>query len=448
MDSLPTEVLRNICSCLMRHDAKNFRLVCKAYSAIGAQFALPTNLFAYMTNQDLERLVECSKSEHLARSLLSLEYAPITLASPAVSKQVFKETAKWFYEDGWPRPAGGYSRYKTLITEQESIVTERKDYQSFRSALPHFSQLRHLTVHCGTYWALQWLGGHSEEMLQEFRYDQALINPQAGIRHLETLLLALSDTQVCPESLKINHINWHFFNRVDAQCRTLFQPAANVKHLRFSIDGKAVYGNEDVASCSNLMRTGVLRDYLSILTNLRHLAIKFDYSEACDSSFERALGYDSRLVVPLTKMIPSEPACAHLTSLSLGAIVCERQDMMQVLLGHKETLRELCLQDIFLGSTSWIPLLDAMRKELLLTRPYIRWTIAGRWEGGDRDGQSQLWHLHPHIPVFVARAIGDEGAVEHEDENLQNLVNRYILDGGRAYPEMANPLTENNASRR
>lgn len=46
-----------------------------------------------------------------------------------------------------------------------------------------------------------------------------------------------------------------------------------------------------------------------------------------------------------------------LQELGIGGLACERQELMQLLRLHKDTLRHLCLSGVHLQTTSWRRLL-------------------------------------------------------------------------------------------
>ncbi|KAI1768468.1 hypothetical protein GGR53DRAFT_410399 [Hypoxylon sp. FL1150] len=446
MNSLPREVLRNICSCLDRDDVRKFRLVCEAFSAVGADFIRPTRLLMFMSNYDFEKLVGLSASKHLVRGLVSLGYAPITLRSPGEAEAEY--TTSFFQSDYWVIPAGGYSRYKALIDEQDRILKEDKDFQWFLSVLPLFPRLRDFTLYCGNYRTLM-RGGLYRYQLdpQHFRCPDKFIDIYAPSHRVGVVLRALSGANL--ETLEIDHVDWRFFHQGDAQLHTLFQPIANLRNLTLIIDDEFESENQDLNCCGDLLRTGALRKCLSTLTALRSLTIKID---SAANTFDRGLWhYDSSLNAPLPQIFPSGPAWTSLTSLTLSNIVCSRQDMMEVLLQHKETLRELHLEDIYLWRTSWIPLLDSIRQELYLTRPRVSGFIAGRFEGGAKDGEWQFWRL---LPIFILPPFNGRSEENSEwygwrlVQDLGGLVNKYILEGGRAHPEMLTcPLTTENSGR-
>ncbi|KAI4861197.1 hypothetical protein F4820DRAFT_74657 [Hypoxylon rubiginosum] len=441
MGPLTIELVRQICSYMGEHDVTNFRLVCKAYSNVGAEYIRPANLFMFMTNNYFEKLVTLSSSNQLARGLTSLEYAPITLYPLIYDETDYERfTIGAYDDDDFRPPPGGYHRYSTLLDEQDSIMKEDKDYQLFLSALPRFPRLRDFTLYCGDIWTVIDMKGIMDEC-NEFRYSTDLINLDAGSRHFGALLRALSDAKVHLETLTVVHIGWQFFDQ-DTQLHTIFQPIANLKSLDLTIDPRSDYDRN--TNCREFMRTGPLRKCLPTITKLHSLNISFDSVDSTNYNPEAEDGQRLRYA-PLDQVLPSGFTWTHLTSLSLYNIDSERQELLGFLLQHKETLRELSLQNIYLRSTSWIPLLDAMRRELFLTRPHFYCALVGHFEGGSEDGELQYWPMiYFDFPPF---GVAEEDWVPKED--LCKLTERYILEGGRAYPEMKTcPLTSDNCGRR
>ncbi|XXH01484.1 hypothetical protein Hte_007844 [Hypoxylon texense] len=153
-------------------------------------------MFMFMTDDYFGRLVTLSSLEQLARGLTSLEYAPITIAHPIYDKVDYEDLVFIAHGDEWPPPPGGYLRYRTLAKEQKSIMEENKDYQWFLSALPLFPRLRDFKLHCGDVSSVLMLTlTDNEEKCAEFDYDNDLIDIDAGSRHFDALLRALSDAK-------------------------------------------------------------------------------------------------------------------------------------------------------------------------------------------------------------------------------------------------------------
>ncbi|KAK3060057.1 hypothetical protein LTS18_009441, partial [Coniosporium uncinatum] len=72
MDQLPVELIHRICAYLEQtSDICNFRLVDKAFSAVGAEYLLPEAYF-FVHQDSYNHLLEIARHPHIRRSVTSL----------------------------------------------------------------------------------------------------------------------------------------------------------------------------------------------------------------------------------------------------------------------------------------------------------------------------------------------------------------------------------------
>ncbi|OTA95216.1 hypothetical protein M434DRAFT_220414 [Hypoxylon sp. CO27-5] len=418
MNKFPTETLSSICSFLSKTDMQRFRLVCRRFSEVGAEY-VRSSMSIFMIKKDLSKLYSFSTNTRLARGLRELEYTTVTMLPPSELHR---------------RIPARYRQYKSLAQEQDDILTTHYDYMCFLSTFPRFPRLREITLYMDHRW---WY--HLDDLSKKYKDCRGrfpigtLLTARAGSHHLQMLFSVLAETRLKINFLTINGLDWHFFDQNDTKLKALFQPLVNLKYLDLKFDNnyipdlngesesESVIENDnavqDYNSCRELMSTGVLGRCLQTLPNLDTLKL----------SFKEFWCYDSRNFrgAPLNAIVPPGFTWTYLNTLELMCIDCERQDLMKLLLRHKETLRELCLVEIVLRNTSWIILLDDIRRELYLTFAYIKGPIRGHFESHEEGHGAQNWVLR---------------------HNLLDLVPPYIIAGGEMYPELQTcPLSAANS---
>ncbi|KAI1087976.1 hypothetical protein F5B19DRAFT_32788 [Rostrohypoxylon terebratum] len=404
MEKFSTETLSLVCSLLADEELCQFRLVCKQFAEVGAKF-IGTEMSLRMTNDDLCRLYQISAKPQLYSSLQSLHYAPANLLYPANPCEIPRR----YLERLFPGTLGTLGPNDDMLCDDETTFNEREkdqldvmrrqyDQIVFSVSLPKFEQLQHIYLYFGE-------KGQSNDQPH---------TDGAGTRHLEVILNVISSIKI--NSLALYNLDWDFFYRKDdAHLRRLFEPIANLERLELVLHDahKSQYASGDEADyvrCQNRMHRAVLRKCLGTLKNLCSLTISCGHPFPLWSAF----------ITPLSQIV--SPGCnwSNLTSLQLSSVSCEKQDLIKFFQHHR-SLRRLCLGNVILRNTSWVPVLAEIRKKLNLTAPCICGTIMGRHEKGEKE------FYCCKMPALID-------------------VNRYIERGGDAYPDMACPINEKNAS--
>ncbi|KAI0381460.1 hypothetical protein F5Y04DRAFT_289015 [Hypomontagnella monticulosa] len=426
MDRLASELVHRIFTFLPVEDIGNFRLVCKGFSEIGIEYVCSNTQFTFMTNEDLEKLVKLSKQTDIARGVKSLSYAPVTLR-PGLSDDQYYDLHVmfvWSYNDL-------YSIYKPISDEQAEILKRKFDYACLLSALPRFPRLKHMSLYFDgiSRQHFECISTPGRRIRRAFEHLFAV--KHCGRDHLRTLLQVLSETKVNLESLTIRGADPYFFDWEEIRTGAPFEPISRLKRLDISFDADLWTASD--ATNGRIMalqhlESGVAVKYLQALPELQTLRVEFyDYW----SAYAYMRRPEQWLPIPLNALATHDSVWANLRTLRLEHVKCDRQDIWDLLLRHKGTLREVCLKNMNLQSTSWVPLLDSIRKELYLTKPCIC---------GDICGTSEVRSVND----------GDNGEENNEEEvemekerwilkrynGLFELVNSYIMRGGEAEPKL------------
>ncbi|KAH8653367.1 hypothetical protein BX600DRAFT_515644 [Xylariales sp. PMI_506] len=443
MDQLPPELLHRICAFCDDGDVCSFRLACKAFARIGAEHVCDQAMVLYLTQRDLGRFEKLSRFPQLACNLQSLSLVTTTLDLP---KLVYPERSRIASHTAWFRgqsPLEQYEHYASLCEDQEDMLNSNYDVRCLQHALTRFQNLRDLTLRtCSDAQATAAEDPFSSDKLGFY----GTWDDRVGARHVDPVLLALSRSSTRLETLSIRNLHWRFFDREDTVLLQLMSSLGELRHFDLEIsdawceeDRRDILQNrlddeyyeasswrnhrKNFRACRRVMQSGVLTRCLGLLQNLHTLKIGFpfwDDEPPSDEPIQRS--------ALLHQVVHPGWTWTQLRSLSLCHIECSRQELLNLLARHRATLNELCLKNMYLQTTSWIPLLQGIRRTLYLKRVCICGIIEGQHERTGFEGLSQLWDLRVNEPLRLA-------------------VNEYCLEGGRVYGNMC-PLTEENAASR
>ncbi|KAI0165158.1 hypothetical protein GGR52DRAFT_96688 [Hypoxylon sp. FL1284] len=381
VESLPAEVLLNISKRLPPDwdHVKNFRLTCKTFAAVGMEL-ICAMLSLQLVDRDLKKLVQISSSPGLARGVKLLRYAPATLFSPAISQQEYNRLTVQYHQERYPLSPGGYAQYPALVREQRRIMEEQRDIKAFLFALPRLPCLDRIFLYLGNAYTVD------HYLADEKNYDHSVIDKLAGNHHVERVLWAMSRTQVSLSELLIDHVHFSFFDREDAQLHAMFQFLSELPIFGLIITGDTQIF-QDTSKCMDVMRTGALRKCLSSFTNMKSFGLRFDHSLWGDG--DNCAFFDEARMVPMTQLLPSGFVWSRLKDLKLSEMICERQDLMEVLSEYKRTLRSLSLRNIQLKSTSPMLLFMHMRQELYLESLWLYGEISGCYEFSQEEDEQE-----------------------------------------------------------
>ncbi|KAI8964805.1 hypothetical protein F5Y11DRAFT_70953 [Daldinia sp. FL1419] len=400
MDVMIPEILCLICSYLDIEDIRRFRLCCRAFADAGACFAFREVVF-YLHPQDFDMLRRISLHPIASKNVRSLVYIGHTLESPKKSLDGFREYYTSIrhaekimaqYKNETPPPRLGnqqllklYENYETAIDEQEKILSNDEDIAFLKEVIPRLSSLQDVTMSSDNWF---WRGPNKTP------FEGCLIKPgdeltPIGCRQLDSLLSAVFEANIKLRRLTAGAFSWRFFEKPAAELRSALSFYSNLTCLELCIDTgeegmdsnvvEDLLVGTEVPQCRSLMETGLLRDFIKSLHHLQTLYVVFNWHS-------EQHGYAARL----EDIMEPKHKWDHLDSLTLGNITCERHDLMSMLRRHKGTLKELCLRDIKLRSTSWQVLLPKIRKTMDLDDA----CICGELYGQEEDSPyAEFWDL-------------------------------------------------------
>ncbi|KAI0384673.1 hypothetical protein F5Y04DRAFT_218954 [Hypomontagnella monticulosa] len=428
MDTMISEILCLVCSFLAIEDVRRFRLCCRAFADAGARFAFREVVF-YLHKDDLDMLRHISLHPIASKNVRSLVYVGHIMAMPKKSLDEFRnhcatiqEDAEYFAEeDNVPPPPKIrrlqlkrlYEKYEITMDQQKKILEDNEDITCIREVISRFSSLREITMSCRSqFWPDQ----------SKTPFQGCLLNPNdelrpSGCRQLNSLLSAVFEADIKLRGLTAGIFSWRFFQNPLTEFKSSIHYYDNLTCLELCIDTgiteNSTNESHEVPECQQIIETGLLRDFIKSLSQLRTLHIAFTMDL-------REFGYYARL----EDVMEPKHKWAHLHSLSLDRIICERQDVKSMLRKHKDTLKELCLSDIYLRSSSWRVLLPKIRKAMNLDRA----DISGWLYGKDKDTLvEECWDLQGPVKGY---SLSDDTLSDDvlSDYTLGDKVNDYLVN--------------------
>lgn len=336
-----------------KRDLYNFRLVCKQFSVIAMPFT-HQHLCLFLTKKHLQKLDNVAKHPSIPRAVRALRY----YATDYAQWDKVHEGGYSHLHDAWMNsqdlmapvvdlslePAD-YVQYCQIHKEQHELKRDDEDVKCFANVFPRLERLQAIDVLCGP----RLLRRDRVRCLEVDHMN--LREASLGIRALETVLSALVDAKIRLKSFEAGVFDCRFFDLPRKELDRLFLPLRQLQCLELVMSGQRAYRFDTQA----VARTGVIRELLEPMKELRNLVIKLP---------PMYFGLAS-VTARLSDVIPSFK-WEHLTRLSLSDVECTSEDLLSVLLRHKDTLRKLCLGRVVLHSPSWASVLRTIRQDMRL----------------------------------------------------------------------------------
>ncbi|KAM5371024.1 hypothetical protein ACJZ2D_008221 [Fusarium nematophilum] len=365
-------------------DVRNFRLVSKRFSSIAAAFTHEWIPFR-LQDADLSTLEAVASTAHLARSVRGLRY----YATDLTARGRLSEDAYYGY---WPagtdspdsavsiaKPSDTpsaehhpYATYCALYDQQEHLREDGRDEAFFRTLFPRLEHLQDVELVCG----------------KRLR----------GWQEVRTVLAAAADTGVNLRSLKVGALHWRFLTLGEKRLgQLLLRPLQRVRQLELVMDTEDfALDDSDVVVAQS--KNGVLSKMLEPLVELRSLTVHLPpFSQAT---------MPPRLhdIMPTGKL-------PHLRRLSIRGFTADPDDLLSLLRLHGDTLRDLCMGEAWLLSSTWEAVTGDLREELDLDRACLcgdLYQVVGP-EGRREVPPGAVWYHHLAIDEDYVHA-DEQGA--------------------------------------
>ncbi|KAI1657044.1 hypothetical protein F4813DRAFT_361394 [Daldinia decipiens] len=260
MDSLPTEIVHHICSFLDLGSVRQFRLVCKGFSTIGAQYLCVG--VRYSAWDPIQKLMTLSSRPHIARGVRKIRYSQLpAFLSRLLAGNFFARLANP------PMPQIGHDPHPS------SFLGYEYNYLYFLHLLPRFPRLRLIVLDI-----TEPISDFVRERPVGFYFENLPIVTPAS-QPLRMLLQALADRGSSLDGLAVNFLDWGFFDSSDAELMPLFKPIINLKYLELVFSNIyqpwSLHQGRVIRRCDEILKAGAIRERLAIFTELRTLNLDF-----------------------------------------------------------------------------------------------------------------------------------------------------------------------------
>ncbi|KAH8673620.1 hypothetical protein BX600DRAFT_455799 [Xylariales sp. PMI_506] len=419
MKQLPIEVLYTLCSFLDPEDVGGFRLACRDFAHIGARFCFD-NIVVFLHERDFRQLR--SVAERYPSCVRSLTYhAPILKAGltfAAFRDAIVDNHTQFGTRKRRVAPSrdvsyleAEYARYEAALQSQERLLQSQDDFKCFDEVCARLTNLKSITLSADEcfFEDVPMVKTPFDDLMSIFKED---VGKHVDFRQLEVLLSGLRLSKSQPSLLRAGVLPWHIFSKDENRLREYALPLSHVRHLELVIDPPFGYDQDSIL--------GQLQKHALTAAQGQNFLEYMSKLEILDVEFTMKSGFEVPGVAMMSLALPQDHKWQYLRELRLGNVKCERQDIMAICNLHKETLRELCLCEVHLSSTSWMVLLPEIRESLDLTHACICGTIYGTREDGIPGPES--WSFSPTTPAGIA---------------LWDAVNEYCcgLDSSTGEPE-------------
>lgn len=432
MECLPPEIWHLVASLLSIDDACNLRLVNKAWAAVAGAYILPEVTFQY-NEKDLARLRSIAAHPLLSRHVISLGYiakryetTPISYAefvSDVKTNSMVKKLDPEVYAHLPPIVPSEdlpqhYELYKQTVAAQKVLEESQADAFCFESVLPRLTNLQQITMSTGNQY-YQGFAKNTDSGNHDCIRRPCFEGDPVGIGQLEVLLNAVEGHDLSVTGLCAGMFHWRFFEKSPEELSRLFKPFKEGKFIDLSLcidmDGNFNDVTGDMEKCRACLQSGAVAGVLQSMPRLEY----FSFSIFPPGRDKRALS--------LGHVITPNYHWTSLTTVEIASVDCERSELWDFLLLHKDTLRSLCLKEVLLTKGSWKTLLPDIRKFLFIEEPCICGNIQDYAENADGSpGPLEEFDL---------------GTPDCAPCDMRSSINCYISRGGELYPDEL-PLTD------
>lgn len=450
---LPLELLHAIFDFLDKKAALTARATCVALAAVGSEHILHEIIAVYKRDR-LQRLVDISQHAVIRKGVKTLYWQSDRLAEPALSfekwnkvrtiarpwgeynvyheipllsdntldptsaraQRAFKRAHKTYEQNMKGRFPNtelekAYQTYKALVEDQIEITSSKFDLDCFTTFFRACPKLESVTVATayGT-------GGFKDAGRMAFK--EAMISPYGdgtildqGVHQFWTIIQAVCQARTTPKCFTATDMSYRIFEKKWAGMDTQPIMAHMMAHLREFRLGLSVSEDEldpsiegqdiDIGhECYHYYGSGLLAKWLSLAPQLRVLKLRMYHNHSEEPVPEARL-----------KDVVGSTTWPKLRELGLNDMLTSEDELLDLLLRHKDSLRRLSLSYIYLQQGSWTSFLERIGGKL----PKLK-KIKLRGDLSDLE-----WGTYE----LAVPGLGDD-----EEEPFQEAAENFFINGG------------------
>ena len=444
MNNLAPELLHMICRNLWFSEVYCFRLINRDCAAVGLEYLVPwidihLHRHSYRAHS-LVRLQAIASHPFMSKGVRDLTYDSLTFDSPMKDFETWKAKSMEKLDVRKPRRVNDqrselkpyrtrsdyermYAWYQLCMADQQYFVDDKMERLFLLYSLPNLTNLEKITMNTYDTMDLSDVYEHYGpwDYTLECPRDQ---NIRPGVRQLNSLLLAVADSEIKLKKLRAGKLSWNWFRtgtfnihqeKLARACESLTS-----LHLVLNCWGKEFMCEQTPACYGFLQKTGAIGRFLAKMPHLESLKIRFD------STNMTMIGslYPARL----THLISEEHTWPKLKKLELGLFETSEFQLADLLRRHASTLKDLRLRgeiEMDAGG-SWISLLQELKGFHMLEKVRIEGDLTTR---AGPDTVEERWHIwERRFPITFSGS---------DDPSPWDLENYLLRDGPF-------PLTEDN----
>lgn len=435
IERLPPEIATLICYSINKGDVPNLRSVSKFWNSVATQF-LPGNMNMVFKPESFQRLLDISRHPVISKQITSLYYEPNTLCEYVTQDDWEENIFDNSYMDDiqaipFPdaserelrayrrnmtkireRPRHNYSRshldkayqeYTRMYGEQEDLRNNGYGLREFSDAMSRLSNLSEICMNHG--WAICQRPKDAKNAFAAGLSDAG--GDYCGIPFMNSLLLAIYDTDIELRSLQLGDVDWKFLQQGDETLQRVKNTLRHLTTLQLAIStGIDESRNEigvEIPICREYLRNNNrLAEFLAAAPKLKHLAISFDwYRQFCPAELSQVSG---GTVWPC------------LLSIVLENIDATSEHLDGFFQQHALTLKHVTIATIVLLDGTWIDALEKMSRVLNLKSASARGFLIG-------EDPRQRWSLEPDIWA-------GHNDLRSQGNRTRKAVQEYLVKGG------------------
>lgn len=294
LNTLPVEILHEVCTLLPSKGLLPFRRVCHLFARIGAEHLLSTINLQYQRTS-FGRATEIAGHPQLANHVKSLEFNAERLHRWEWGNKKSYTLEEWISNFAKLNPAehtagyvrDAYATYMELLNDESKIEEQGLCRNALSIATMAFQNLKHVTLR---------LADNFEGGVYAFRTSKddvvltraKRLDDHRGVEEFVALLSAVDAAGICLESIHAGMISHHLLDQGDEALNVMKRVLKPLRTLHLSIALPCIYifGNDDFSpdyKAANKLNIkwadGSFVEFLTSASNLRTLHIAMPYSK-------------------------------------------------------------------------------------------------------------------------------------------------------------------------
>ena len=446
IERIPPEIANLICYSIHKEDALNLRLVCKFWNDAATPFmpSMPEKVSLIFKPESFQRLVDIPRHPFIAKQITSLYYEPNTLIKH-VTQDDWEDDLSYFPRcEAYPpfdaserglrlynrnvardraSPVRNYSRshldkaykeYTRMYAEQEDLRHRGYGFKELSDAMSRLPKLSDICMNHGSAICQGPKGVNNAFAAGLSKPGGDYYCGDGGVSFMRSLLLAVHETGIELNTLRLGEVNWKFLQQSDEVLKRMRYTLRHLTTLQLAIFARTEHEYAEIPpTCRNYLRSNsALSEFLAAAPKLKDLAIAFDgYKPHCPAGLNQIVG---------------DTVWPCLESIAMDCVDATFGDWNHFFKQHASTLKHVAMGTIILRNGTWIDTLEKMSQVLNLRSVDASGSLIGL-------NPSQHWYLGPNACTIFSTS--------PTHNRTSKAVQDYLVKGGSCplLDEVAHP---------